>query len=104
MPGEKLVEQQLEVSLYTAINSLIQSGYRYAVIGGIALSQWEIIRATFDIDIKVLVQDLDYSSIRNYLYSTFPKIARNDTPENPFIVSVKVEDVTVDFLLTLPGY
>ena len=55
---------------------LEKAGYRYAVIGGLALSQWGIVHATYDIDIKVLVPDLDYTKIRSLLSSTFRQSAR----------------------------
>jgi hypothetical protein len=53
------VEKKLKTSLRAAISALEKNGYRYAIIGGIALSQWGIIRATYDIDIKVAVPNLD---------------------------------------------
>jgi len=45
------MEKQLESSLQIAVLLLEKSGYRYAVIGGLALSQFGIVRATYDIDI-----------------------------------------------------
>jgi hypothetical protein len=55
------VEKQLEGPLRTAITFLEGQGYRYAVIGGIALAQWGVVRATRDVDIKVFVPNTDYS-------------------------------------------
>ena len=98
------MEKQLEVPLQIAISLLEKSGYRYAVIGGLALSQLGIVRATYDIDIKVLVPDLDYAKIRSVLKSAFPLPARSKAPEDPLIVAVIINDVIVDFLLTIPGY
>lgn len=98
------MEKHLEAPLQIAISTLEKSGYRYAVIGGMALSQWGLVRATYDIDIKVLVPDLDYKKIRGLLKSAFPQAARQKAPENPFIVPVLINDVIVDFLLALPGY
>lgn len=44
-----------------AVALLESHGYRYALVGGVALSQWGVICATHDVDIKVLVPDMDYS-------------------------------------------
>ncbi len=60
--------------------------------------------ANDDIDIKILVPNLDYSSTRNFLHTAFPEVGRTGAPPNPYIVSVRIEDVIVDFLLCLPGY
>lgn len=79
-------------------------GYRYAIIGGIALSQWEYLRFTYDIDIKVLVSDMNYEEVRNTLRQAFPEPARQHAPVNPFIVAVMLNEIVVIFLLTLPGY
>ena len=54
--------------------------------------------------LKYWFPDLDYSSTRNFLHTTFPEPARIGAPVNPFIVSVRIDDVIVDFLLCLPGY
>ena len=70
------MERQLESSLHTVVNYLEQQGYRYAIIGGIALSYWGVMRATYDVDIKVLVPDSDYPAIRNALLTAFPIRAR----------------------------
>ena len=56
--------ENLKLPLRTAIDFLEQHGYRYAVIGGIALSQWGVVRFTYDVDIKVLVPDVNYSAAR----------------------------------------
>ena len=98
------MERLLEPPLRSAIRFLEEHGYRYAVIGGVALSQWGLVRATYDVDIKVLVPDMDYDAVRAALRAAFPNRARPHVPENPFIVAVTIDDVTVDFLLTLPGY
>ena len=98
------MEPQYISPLEKAITALDRSGYRYALIGGFALSQWKVVRLTYDIDFKVLVPNLDYSSTRNFLHTTFPEPARIGAPVNPFIVSVRIDDVIVDFLLCLPGY
>jgi hypothetical protein len=65
------VEENLKPILRHAIGYLEQNGYRYAVIGGIALSQWGVARYTHDVDIKVFVPDTDYPAIRNRLRSAF---------------------------------
>lgn len=95
---------QLDQPLRTAIRFLEDQRYRYAVIGGIALAYWGVVRTTYDVDIKVLVPELDYGVIRASLREAFPTSARHLAPENPLIVSVLIEDVIVDFLLALPGY
>ena len=98
------MEKQLEAPLRAAVTFLEERGYRYAVIGGIALSQWSVIRVTRDVDIKVLVPNIDYDTVRAALRAAFPNRARQHVPENPFIVAVNIEGVIVDFLLALPGY
>lgn len=98
------MEKRLEPPLRTAINFLDASGYRYAIIGGLALAQWGVVRATYDVDIKVLVPDTDYAKARAVLQAAFPDPARQQGPFNPLIVAVTIADVVVDFLLALPGY
>ena len=94
----------LKQPLQTAISVLDNSGYRYAVIGGIAVSEWGFARTTLDIDIKVLVKELDYQNIRNILQSHFPHAARRNTPKEPLIFSVKIDEVIVDFIFSVPGF
>ena len=98
------MEPELEEPLHQAVSFLEGSGYRYAVIGGIAVSQWSGIRATEDVDIKVLVPDLDYASARAAIRQEFPDRARVHVPENPLIIAVAIDGIIVDFLLALPGY
>ncbi len=95
---------QLDQSLRAAVDFLEAKGYRYAVIGGIALTYWGVVRTTLDVDIKVLVPGTDYVSARSELRGAFPDPARQEGPQNPLIVSVLIQDVVVDFLLALPGY
>jgi hypothetical protein len=94
----------LEFSLRAAVEAVEHLGYRYALIGGIALAQWGVVRATYDVDLKVLAPGGDYAAARKALRATFPKDARQEIGGNPFIVAVSVGDVIVDFLLALPGY
>ena len=77
---------------------------QYAVIGGIANQIWGQARFTYDIDIKALVPDSDYKRFRKTLTKAFPEPGRPDLPMNPLIVSVKVGEIIVDFLLSTPGY
>jgi len=98
------MDKQLEGSLRKAIDFLEEDGFRYAIIGGIAVAQWGFARATNDVDIKVLVPNTDYAGVRAALLRKFPERARIHAPENPFIVAVTIDNVIVDFLLTLPGY
>jgi hypothetical protein len=71
---------------------LEKHGYRYAIIGGIAVSTWGRTRTTYDIDIKVLVPEADYSSVRGIIRSAFPERARPHIQENPLIVDTKVDN------------
>ncbi|MEW5986591.1 MAG: nucleotidyltransferase [Chloroflexota bacterium] len=96
--------KNLERPLHKAISFLEERGFRYAVIGGVALSQWGVVRATFDVDLKVLVPDTDYTALRLALRTAFRDRARPHVPENPLIVAVSIDDVVVDFLLAVPGY
>jgi len=98
------VEQQLEPPLREALCFLEAHGYDYAVIGGIAVTVWGIIRATHDVDLKVLVPDIDYAAVRAAIRAAFPEPGRPHAPDNPLIVSANIAGVVVDFLLALPGY
>lgn len=98
------MEKRLEGPLQKAIDFLEEQGYRYAVIGGIAVAQWGFPRATNDVDLKVLVPNTDYAGVRAALLRRFPERTRLKAPANPFIVAVTIDKVIVDFLLTLPGY
>lgn len=98
------VNEHLMLALRAAIEFLEQHGYRYAVIGGVSLSQWGYSRYTFDVDIKVLVPNTEYATARAAIRAAFPVPARINIPQNPLIVSVLIQGVIVDFLLTLPGY
>jgi hypothetical protein len=98
------VDRQLEASARAAVAFLTEHGYRYAIIGGIAMSQWGVVRATYDVDIKVLVPNYNYSAVRAALQAAFPQRARQQAPQNSLIVAVTIGDVITDFLLALPGY
>ncbi len=102
--GGARVPKRLETPLRKAIKLLEEHGHRYAVIGGIALSQWGVVRVTQDVDLKVLVSNLDYAGVRALLTRAFPQPARRRAPKIPFIVAVKIDEVIVDFLLAAPGY
>lgn len=97
--GDKLKEPLMVASKF-----LEKNGYRYAIIGGVALSNWGVIRVTQDVDIKILVPDTNYSAIREKILETFPERARLHAARNPLIVAVNIQDVIVDFLLAIPGY
>jgi predicted nucleotidyltransferase len=98
------MEKELEAPLREAVAFLEKQGYRYAIIGGIALAQWGFVRTTHDVDIKVFVPNTDYTTVRNALRGIFSEPARTHIPQNPLIVSVSIQGVIVDFLLALPGY
>lgn len=98
------MEKRLEGPSRIAVEFLNRSGHRYAIIGGIALSMWGVIRATQDVDFKVLVPNTEYPSTRAAIRKEFPKPARPHIKNNPLIVAVDIEGIIVDFLLALPGY
>lgn len=98
------MDRQLKDALYQVARYLEDNGFRYAVVGGIALSYWNVARFTYDIDIKLLVPNAEYAATRQFLRTRFPEKAREQIPENTLIVAVNVNDVMVDFLLALPGY
>ena len=98
------MERQLEAPLRKAVAFLEKWGYRYAIVGGVALPQWGVVRATYDVDIKVLVPDVNYAAFRAVLREAFPQRAREHAPQDPLIVAVNIDGVTIDFLLALPGY
>lgn len=98
------MEKRLKRSLKAAVAFLEKHSIRYAVIGGIALAQWGVIRVTRDVDVKVFVPDTKYDAIRSLLIKTFPDKARLNIPDNPLIISVVIKGVIVDFLMAVPGY
>ncbi|HSN78535.1 MAG TPA: nucleotidyl transferase AbiEii/AbiGii toxin family protein [Anaerolineae bacterium] len=98
------MDEQLSQALQKVIRFLETNGLQYAVVGGIALSSWNVSRFTHDIDIKLLVPNAEYGSLRQLLRQTFPLKAREHAPENALIVAVSVDDIVIDFLLALPGY
>ena len=98
------MEAPLETALQKAVSALELHHYRYAIIGGIALAQWGVARYTHDVDLKVLVPNFDFDSVRSNLRAAFPIRARTQMPEVPYIVAANVDGVIVDFLLTVPGY
>ena len=67
------VNEHLMPALREAIELLDQHGYRYAVIGGISLSQWGYSRYTLDVDIKVLVPNTEYATARGRYTRSFPR-------------------------------
>lgn len=91
-------------ALFSAVEFLEYRHLAYAVIGGMALAQWGVVRATLDVDFKIAVPDTDYAAVRDLLVRRFPLPGRPDLPTNPLIVSVDADGVIVDFLLALPGY
>jgi len=98
------IAEALQEALRQAVALLEAQGYRYAVIGGIANQRWGRARFTYNVAIKVLVPDTDYPAARAAIRSAFPQRARPQVPANPLIVDAKVAGVSVDFLLTVPGY
>jgi predicted nucleotidyltransferase len=96
--------EHLKSALQKVTRFLEGNNYRYAVIGGVALSYWGVARYTHDIDIKILAPNVNISSTREALRAAFPQPARTHLPQNPLIVAVTVDEVIVDFLLALPGY
>lgn len=98
------MEAPLKRALAKAVDFLESHDYRYAVIGGIANQWWGRPRFTYDVDIKVTVPNTEYSTVQNAIHTTFPERAPLEIPENPLIVNVKVGEITVDFLLAIPGY
>ena len=98
------METQLEAAVRTAVTFLETHGHRYALIGGLALPQWGVVRTTYDVNLKVLVPDSDYAGMQNILRTAFSENAPPARPPHPLIVSVTIGQVIVDFLLALPGY
>ncbi|MBC8503255.1 MAG: nucleotidyltransferase [Chloroflexi bacterium] len=98
------MDELLIPALRKAVDYLEKNGYRYAIIGGIAVSHWGFVRHTQDVDIKVLVPNTEYPAARKMLRTAFPNPAREHIKNNPLIVAVDVDGVIVDFLLALPGY
>lgn len=76
----------------------------YAIIGGIANQVWGQARFTYDIDVKIKVPDSDYDKIRSLVTQSFSSPGRTGGPATPLIISVEIEDIVVDFLMTIPGY
>lgn len=66
-------------ALQEVVTFLDTQQLRYALIGGIANQAWGQARFTYDIELKVLVPDLDYESMRTTLTTAF----RASHPEGP---------------------
>lgn len=98
------MEQNLKKPLLKAVKFLENNGYRYALIGGIALSQWGVVSVTRAVDFKIFVPDSDYENVRKKIQTAFPEPARQNLAPNPLIVSVLINGVIVNFLLAIPGY
>ena len=98
------MDNLMQSALHKATNFLEEKGYRYAIIGGIANQIWGQARFTYDIDLKVLVPDTDYAKARKTILTHFPEPARPELPTHSLIVAVKIDDITVDFLLAIHGY
>ncbi|MDW7680881.1 MAG: hypothetical protein SCK70_09970 [bacterium] len=97
------MENPLKEALRQATEFLDTQKIKYAIIGGIANQIWGQARFTYDIDIKVLIPDYDYKKFRLTLTQEFPEAGRPNLPMNPLILSAKVEEIIVAFLLTTPG-
>jgi hypothetical protein len=98
------VEERIQIALSKAIAFLETQGYRYAAIGGLASQVWGTPRFTQGVDLKVLVPDLEYPTVRAAIRAAFPERGRPHVPENPLIVDVSIGGIIVGFLLTIPGY
>ena len=98
------MEKPLKDALRQSVALLKKHGYRYAVIGGLANQLWGVLRLTKDVDIKILVPNTDYSTVRAAIRAVFPVRARPHVPANPLIVDALVGEIAVDFLLAIPGY
>lgn len=85
------MDRQLVPPLRKAIAFLEQHGYRYALIGGAALAYWGVVRATYDVDVRVYVPDFDLDRVRNDIQRAFPQRAHLHAPDNAFIVAVNIE-------------
>lgn len=94
----------LIAALTAAISWLNGHSLRYALIGGVANQYWGRVRYTRDIDIKVLVPELNYASLRSALRESFPERGRPAAPADPLIVDVQIEGEKVGFLLAIPGH
>lgn len=98
------MENPFKYALREVVTFLETHRFQYALIGGIANQVWGQARFTYDIDVKLLVPSFEYESLRTTLMTAFPEPGRPDLPMNPLIVSVNVNGILVDFLLTTPGY
>ncbi len=98
------MDNPFKQALREVVSFLESYQLKYVVIGGIANQIWGQARFTYDIDVKLLVPDLDYDSLKDRLLAAFPIPGRPEIPENPLIVSVKINGIIVDFLLATPGF
>lgn len=98
------MEEYLLKPLRKAVRFLENAEFRYAIVGGLALAQWGIVRVTRDIDFRILTPNLDYTAMRHAIRKAFPQSARPQLERHPFVVAVEIDHVIVDFLLAGPGY
>ena len=98
-----VVPNKLIEALKEAVGFLDKNNYCYVLVGGLANTFWGMVRATRDIDLKVLIEEGKYNEFRKKAYDQFT--VRTISQETPLIVSVLASNaVGVDFLLTIPGY
>lgn len=98
------MQAKLEKAMRKAIRFLEQEKIRYAVIGGVAVSQWGYDRYSEDVDFKIYVPSSDFPAMRALLRKKFPINAREHLPPNAPVVAVRIDDVTIDFGLGYPGF
>lgn len=102
--GGARVPRDLETALRQAIRFLEKHNIKYAVIGGLATSQWGYERYTADLDFKIFVPNTDYPAMRELLRRAFPENPRPHIPNHALVLAVEIDGVIVDFGMGYPGF
>lgn len=98
------MENRLLEALRRTARWLERQGIPFVVVGGLANAVWGEPRATRDVDLKVYIGELTPQEFASLVAEEFAPAA--PMPDRPrLIVSISVlPDVTVDFLIAIPGY
>jgi predicted nucleotidyltransferase len=98
------MQNRILEALRRAVRFLEHEGIPFVVTGGLANAVWGEPRTTRDVDLKVYIGERSAKEFANL-------VAREFAPATPIpggptlIVSIAVlPDVTVDFLIAIPGY
>jgi hypothetical protein len=96
----------LEAALAKVHDALTQDGIPYMVIGGIAVAQWGVPRATLDVDVTVWVDEPRLVAVVNGLCARFRPLAPDPLGflRETRVLPLDVDGVRADVLFALLPY